>query len=694
MPYLVLEIGTEEIPVGSAPLALRQLEQAIPEKLNALRISHGALYTTSTPRRLIVTIEDVADRQADAVREVRGPSADVAFGADGAPTKAAEGFARKQGVEVSMLRVADTPQGQYIVAEVHEVGKPSIEVLGAMFTDVLKTLSFPKMMRWGDCPVRFVRPVRWICALLDDAVIPMEFTGVNADRFSRGHRFLNPEPFPVPHANQFFTCLSQRHIMAHFSERRATIVQQSNALAAEMNAQVVWDEELLDEITNLVEYPTALIGRFDPAFLDLPRCVLVTAMKKHQRYLPLASADGQLLPAFVTVRNGDDHRIDIVRDGNERVLTARFNDARFFFERDLATPFAQFVDRLDRLVFQEKLGTMRQKAERLEAMARQFGGDMAARAALLCKADLPTEMVIELTSLQGAIGEEYARRSGEPEEIAVAIREHYQPRHAEDALPATELGRLIAILDRVDTLTGYVVTQGITPSGSADPFGLRRAATGLIQLIQAHDTPISLWELVARATEQYKTQGIGPSDTGLAALDELITARMEWLLEQDGAWQHTDIEALLADRWIEPQSVARRAAFYRTLPKERLEPVALAATRVRNILRSEAASHCVSTQPWQPPLNFVQAVNTDLFAADAEHVLYNEITDAIHSIPTPVDEIALWNCFDRLTDPVNRFFDDVLVMDDDHNVRINRLRLLATADALYRQFCDFSKLVI
>ncbi len=694
MPYLVLEIGTEEIPVGSAPLALRQLEQTIPERLKALRISHGALYATSTPRRLIITIDDVAERQADVVREVRGPSAEVAFGPDGSPTKAAEGFARKQGVDVSALRILETPQGRYIAVDVHDMGRPSLDVLGEAFAEALKTLSFPKMMRWGDCPTRFVRPVRWITALLDDAVIPMEFTGVRADRMTRGHRFLAPEAVAAPHASQFFSCLSERYVMAHFSERRAAIVQQSNKLADAMQAHVVWDEELLDEITNLVEYPTALIGQFDPAFLDLPRCVLVTAMKKHQRYLPLAGSDGHLLPAFVTVRNGNDHRIDIVRDGNERVLTARFNDARFFFERDLTTPFEQFVNKLDRLVFQEKLGTMRQKAERLQAMAMQCGGEMAARAALLCKADLPTEMVIELTSLQGAIGEEYARRSGEPEVVAVAIREHYMPRHADDALPSTELGRLIAILDRVDTLTGYVVTQGITPSGSADPFGLRRAATGLLQLICAHTAPVSLWELVSSATDQYAAQGIDAADSGLAALDELISARMAWLLEQNGSLRHSDIEALLAERQIEPQAITRRVALYAALDTTRLEPVTLAATRVRNILRSDAAAQVIPTQPLQRADQYLHTVDAGRFTSDAERDLYGALTTAIKNAAIAADESALWAQFDALTDPVNRFFNDVLVMDEDPAVRSNRLGLLAAADALYRQFCDFSKLVI
>jgi len=699
---LLLEIGTEELPASVVESALEQLQAAVTQRLQDARIAFGQVETFGTPRRLILVIHDVAESQTDVVREVRGPAANVAFDAQGNPTPAAQGFARKQGVDVKELEIVHTPQGDYVMAKVFERGKPTLEVAAGIFPEAIRSLTFPKMMRWGNGNLRFCRPIRWLLALYDGEVVPFELDGIRSGNRSRGHRFLAPEEFEVGSPAELFRQLDERYVLYDHRRRREVIREQANRLAEQAGGRILWDDALLDEVTHLVEYPTALLGRFDPTFLSLPEPVLITAMKKHQRFFAVVDAQGKLLPYFVAVRNGNDYRLDVVREGNERVLTARFNDAHFFYERDRQQPLEAFVGELRRIVFQEKLGTMADKTARLTVVARQMaewaGVDpsLAERAATLCKADLATEVVMELPALQGVMGREYALLSGENEAVARAIAEHYMPRFAGDALPESALGRLLAVCDRVDTLVGYVGALQIVPTGSGDPFGLRRAAQGAVQILATVEGMPCLWTIVDASVRAYAQQGVTVSEEGLRLLAQIFSQRIEALLEEEGI-RYDVVQAVLAEERAEPFAARANARVLNTLPMERLTPIALAATRVRNILKAGEAVKLVPTAAWQSPSEWLSQVDVSLFRYDEERALYElalqyrqQIADAAAAFQSE----EVFALLERFTEPVNRFFDAVLVMAPEEAMRRNRLLLLAGIDALYRYIGDFSRLVV
>ncbi len=702
MSELLLEIGTEELPASVVESALQQLQENIAQRLQDARIAFGQVETFGTPRRLIVHFHDVAPSQTDVVREVRGPAANVAFDAQGNPTPAAQGFARKQGVDVKDLEVVSTPQGNYVMAKVFERGKSTPEVAAQILPDAIRSLTFPKMMRWGSGNLRFCRPIRWILALYDRDVISFELDGIRSGNRSRGHRFLAPEEFEVSAPADLLLELEARFVMADHRRRRESIREQANRLAQQAGGQVLWDEALLDEVTHLVEYPTALLGRFDPGFLSLPEPVLITAMKKHQRFFAVVDAGGKLLPCFIAVRNGNDVHLDIVREGNERVLTARFNDAHFFYERDRQQPLEAFVNDLQRIVFQEKLGTMADKTERLTAvaaeMAQQSGIDaaLAQRAATLCKADLATEVVMELPALQGVMGREYALLSGEEPSVAQAIAEHYMPRFAGDTLPESPLGRLLAVCDRVDTLVGYVGALQIVPTGSGDPFGLRRAAQGAVQILATVEGLPPLWAFVDSAVRAYARQGVSVTEEGLRLLAQIFSQRVEALLEDEGI-RYDVVQAVLAEERAEPFAVRANAQMLNAMPAERLTPVALAGTRVRNILKSAEASKLVPTANWQPPAEWLSQVDTALFQHEEERTLY-ELASRYQAEMVQMASLCrtaeVFASLEAFTGSVNRFFDEVLVMAPDEALKLNRLRLLAGVDALYRLIGDLSRLVV
>ncbi len=702
MAELLLEIGTEELPAGVVESALVQLQSAVTQRLHEARIAFGEVETFGTPRRLILYIHDVAPSQTDMVREVRGPAANVAFDAQGNPTPAAIGFARKQGVGVSTLEVVSTPQGEYVMAKVFERGKPTPEVASGIFPEAIRSLTFPKMMRWGSGNLRFCRPIRWILALYDGEVVPFELDGIHSGNRSRGHRFLAPEEFEVHTPAELFRQLDERYVQYDHRQRRENIREQADRLAQEVGGHILWDEALLDEVTHLVEYPTALLGRFDATFLSLPEPILITAMKKHQRFFAVTDAQGRLMPYFVAVRNGNDYALDIVREGNERVLTARFNDAHFFYERDRQQTLDAFVAELRRIVFQEKLGSMADKAHRLVAMAGEMApqagveASLAQRAATLCKADLATEVVMELPALQGIMGREYALLSGENGQIAQAIAEHYMPRFAGDALPESVLGRLLAVCDRVDTLVGYVGALQIVPTGSGDPFGLRRSAQGVVQILATDANLPRLWAFVESAVRAYAQQGVEVTEQGIHLLSQIFAQRIEALLEDEGI-RYDVIQAVLAEERVEPRAARSNAQMLNALPAERLTLVALAATRVRNILKASEATKLVPTAMWQPPASWLQQVDASLFQHEEERALYQtasrheaQIAEAAARLQTE----EVFSLLEALTEPVNRFFDAVLVMAPEEALRRNRLLLLAGVDARYRYVGDFSRLVV
>jgi glycyl-tRNA synthetase beta chain len=721
MPDLILEVGTEEMPAGAIENALAQLKTSVKKGLEEARLSASTVEVYGTPRRLIVRAFGVPAQQADQQREVKGPAKSAAYDASGNPTGAAIGFAKKQGIDVQALEIVSTPQGDYVLARVNDIGKPATEVLGPLFAEAVKGLYFPKMMRWGTGAIRFVRPVRWILCLLDTDVVPMEFGGVESGRKSRGHRFLAPDEFVVGNAGELLDKLRAAYVLTNPEERRANIRRQADALAKQAGGSIPWDEGLLDENTWLVEYPTALLGSFAEEYLSLPRPVLVTAMKKHQRFFPVEGPDGMLLPHFIAVRNGGDAHLDIVRDGDERVLTARFSDASYFYKQDQNVSLDDMAVQLDRLIFQEKLGTIAQKRERLillvGALADSLGlsaqeKQSAIRAAALCKADLVSHMVIELPSLQGVMGREYALAAGEDAAVADAIAQHYLPRSASDSIPASRLGALLALADRLDTLVGYVGV-GILPSGSSDPYGLRRAAQGVVQLLASDKDAPSLVEMQVQAANGYaQVNGLDfPLEQLRSDLSVLFNQRLTATLEEKGV-RYDLIDAALSGgapySGVVYGTILRGQTLQYISDEAEFIPTVQAAARVANILRSQdigpseqetlqGSGNSAVERALSAFEDHMRKINLNMLEDGTERALcdaaHQRIPD-VARLAAGFDYSALFGELTKLNPAVNQFFDDVMVMVEDEAVRKNRLSLLAFVDSLYKTLADFTKVVV
>ncbi|HOV79721.1 MAG TPA: glycine--tRNA ligase subunit beta, partial [Bacillota bacterium] len=508
----LLEIGVEEMPARFMEPALLELKETASVILKEQRLPFKNVETYGTPRRLTLYVEGLAGSQEPLEVEVKGPAAKVAFKPDGTPTRAAEGFARSQGVAVDDLIRKALGHVEYVFAVKREAGRPAREVLSEVAPAFINGLHFPKPMRWGDLEVRFARPIRWIVSLFGDEVVEFEFAGLKAGRTTCGHRFLSKEPVVLACPEEYFKKMRSNYVLVDPEERRRCIWQQVRELAAAAGGMVEEDGDLLDEINNLVEYPTALVGEFSRDYLKLPREVLVTPMREHQRYFPVVGPDGNLLPKFIAVKNGTADHLDTVRAGNEKVLRARLADADFFFREDLKTPLAEKVPALKKIVFQESLGTVYDKVLRLSTLADYLASEagaseqdrrVALRAAHLAKADLVTNMVYEFPELQGVMGREYAERSGEPREVALAVFEHYLPRFAGDRLPRTMPGKILSMADKIDNIVGCFAI-GIQPSGSQDPYALRRQALGISHIVLDGKFAVRLPELVEKAYRGYE----------------------------------------------------------------------------------------------------------------------------------------------------------------------------------------------
>jgi glycyl-tRNA synthetase beta chain len=726
MPDLIFEVGTEEMPANAVAGALEQLRASVQKGLADARLASAEVTVWGTPRRLIVSAKGIPERQPDQEREAKGPARSAAYDQDGKPTGAAIGFARKQGISVEQLETVSTPQGEYVLARVTDAGRTAAEVLGPILADSVKALTFPKMMRWGTVPMRFVRPIRWILCLLDSEVVPLEIAGVSTAKKTRGHRFLAPDEFEVSRPDELISRLREAFVLVDPEERRQAIIHAGNEHAGKLGGSIPWDDALIDENTWLVEWPTALIGGFDAQYLDLPRPVLVTAMKKHQRFFPVEDANGNLLPHFLSIRNGGTEHLDVVREGNERVLTARFADASYFFEQDRHTSLDDMAKQLDRLIFQEKLGTIAQKRERLALLAagisQSYGlspeqAQSLARAASVCKADLVSRMVIELPALQGVMGREYALASGESPEIADAIAEHYRPRSASDEVPASLLGRLLALADRLDTLVGYVGI-GILPSGSSDPYGLRRAAQGVIQILADDDNGPSLVELEVMAARGYaQVNGLDfPLDPLCNDLATLFEQRLSSYLEDRGI-PYDLVDAALSGGsayHAVVRSAVRRAETLKSLAGDpSFVPTVQAAARVANILRSGDAKsldanvpgkegiHGGSSRSVERALSTLEdscrRIDPNILADEAEKTLYSAAHALVPEVARPAaeyDYAQVYRKLQGLNPVVDRFFDDVMVMVPDAALRQNRLALLSFVDCLYKILADFTKVVV
>jgi len=698
VPDLLLEIGTEELPPSVVAAGEEQLAEAAPRALRDLRLSHGAVEVFATPRRLAFVVRDVADAQERTVTDRRGPPADRAFDDTGAPTPAAVGFARSAGIDPSQLERRETDQGAYVYARVDDPGLPAAEVLPEKLAGLIAGLSFPRTMKWDASEVRFPRPIRWLVALLGEDTLPVRHGDLVADRFSTGHRVFHPGPVEIAEPVAYERALSAAGVVARRARRRELVREQALEAASSRGGSPVLSDEIVDEVTDIVERPVAMVGSFDAAYLEIPPDVLVTAMQAHQRYFALRSDDGSLAPGFVVISNADPSNGSTIVAGNERVLRARLEDARFFFEEDRKVALSDRVDRLSEVVVHPRLGTLRDKSDRLQALASRVATWMgldapereaAGLAGRLAKADLLTHLVYEFPELQGTLGGYYARidphlDGGAVETVAGAIAEQYLPRGAGDALPTTPAGRALAIADRLDTLVGYIGI-GLAPTGSEDPYALRRAANGLATISHEAEVAFPLDEAVAAAWEGYAGSGreLRPLAEVEADVRTLIASRAEALLQRDAALPRPVLAAALSGPWTDLPDLRRRTQALGTLHERgALHQLAVVHERCHNLTR-------------QGPYG---EVDPSLLEHPAEGALYEKMAEVSSGHATALgsgDHVGALEALLPLVGVVETFFDrerGVMVMAEDAAVRSNRQALLATVAAMFAAVADFSRI--
>lgn len=678
---LLFEIGAEEIPAGFMPNILGQLKQLAETKLNDAHLPFESIATYGTPRRLALIVKGLADTSAEISERHKGPSASIAYDADGNATKAAIGFARGKGLDVADLVVEDG----YIYAETKTAGVPAKDIVTDMLPHLITGLNFPKSMHWGNLDAKFVRPVRWLVALLDEEVIPVEFATVKSGNVTRGHRFLGADEITIKNAASYVETLKENFVMVDQDARRELISKQLHDIAASKNASIVWDDDLLEEINYLVEWPTALCGGFEESYLALPDAAIITPMKDHQRYFPLVDQEGKLLPMFLTVRNGSDHSIEVVQAGNERVLRARLDDAKFFFNEDRKKPLIDRQDGLTKIVFQEGLGNLADKTERLLKLGRVFGEEcglhedaavVLERATELAKTDLTTGMVTEFTELQGVMGKEYALLDGESPEVADAIFEQYLPRFAGDVLPQTEAGKVLSIIDKVDNIVA-TFSRGLIPTGSQDPYALRRQTIGILNILLGSEWNISL-RPIFKASMELLNVAADKQEELLNQVEEFFILRLKNIF-LDREVPHHVIDLLLSNNEL---SVADAEGLVNALLANRIDEnveLVQAYTRMYNLVKDVEYT----------------GVNSELLKEDAEKALFEAASKASEA------SLAAWEANDyaavvavpaTLVPAINKFFEDVMVMDKDEAIKANRLQLVRLAYSVMAIIGDISAL--
>lgn len=701
MPDLLIEIGVEEIPAPVVLPALDQMRQALDEGLTALRLAHGAVEIYGTPRRLAAIIKDVADRQPDETREVKGPPASAAFDVEGKPTRAAEGFAAKQGVDVSALRVVEEEKGSFVYATVEETGKAASEVISGLLDGMMTGFTFPKTLKWGDLEDRFARPVRWLVALLGEQVLDWSFAGVQAGNITRGHRFLGESAVGVKSPGTYLETLRAQSVIADVAERRQMIADKAIAAAGQVGGQPRLDPDLLDENNFLVEYPSCILGSFSEHYLELPEAVPVTVMQKHQRYFPIENANGKLMAHFIIIRNGDGPGAETIRKGNEKVIVPRLDDAEFYMSEDLKTPLPDRIEALKRVTYMESLGTLYDKTKRIEAWTEWLcerlpispdDVDLARRAAHLSKCDQVTLMVGDgkLAALQGIIGGHYARLAGEPDGVCVALAQEYLPIRADDPVPSTDAGKLVALADKFDNLSAAFLL-GMIPRGTRDPQGLRRQAQAILSILLTAN-----WRFDLNAALRFGL-GLLPSpeprpkdaltvEEASAAMAEFFGGRVETLLGDDGV-SYDVVRAVLAARWEDPVEVIERA---RALSEVRklacdFEAQVDTATRPANIWRTSGLAP--ETQ-----------VDVALMCDPSEQALwcvYEPIRAEVTALKaeTEVDYPGIWTALSKLREPIETLFETVMINAEDPALRLNRLAMMRELDRLYLELADFTQIV-
>ena len=709
MTSFLLEVGTEELPAGFVDSALEQWRSQIPQSLSENFLTATAIEVLGTPRRLAVLIHGLPLRQPDQEEEIKGPPAQAAF-KNGKPTKAAEGFARSRNVELAALEIRTTDKGEFVFVRQQTIGRPTAELLTELAPQWILGLEGKRFMRWGDGELRFSRPMRWLVALLDQDILPISLVSgsetINSDRQSQGHRVLHPQPVAIAQATDYINCLAAAYVQVDPQQRRTKIQEYVQAAAQQVQGHAEIFPSLLQEVVNLVEWPTAVIGKFDPEFLELPAEVITTEMVSHQRYFPVRKSEqvAELLPYFIAISNGDPAKQAMIAAGNERVIRARLADGQFFYQADLAQPLENYLPQLEQVTFQEALGSLYDKVKRIHSIADLIADQLQVsdnnrtliqRAALLCKADLVTQMVGEFPELQGVMGQRYALASGEPEPVAIAIAEHYLPRGAFDNLPESLVGQVVGLADRLDTLVG-IFSLGMMPTGSSDPFALRRAANAVISITWAKKLPLNLQQLLQQIVANNITTQVPDL---LPQLQEFFLQRIRSLLEEEGI-DYDLINAILGEK--DPEYAERalrdvldtrdRAQFLQAIRHHgTLAPIYETVNRAARLAKQGS----LETNRLDP----TTVIQPQLLQQSSEQAFYQALVELLpqtQAAREQRDYQKLVQALAAIAPTVSRFFDgpeSVLVMDENPEIRRNRLNLLGLLRNHARLLADFGPIV-
>lgn len=685
----LLEIGVEELPARHVNGALKELEANMVNILKEERINYETIKAYTTPRRLTLIVEGLDEKQSDLNDNVKGPAKRIAFDSDDNPTKALLGFMRGQGIDISSIYTEEYNGEDYVFANVLKKGKTIEEIFSVHVPNIIKSIHFPKSMKWGGKNLRFARPIRWLVSLLDSDIVTFDFEGILVSNITRGHRFLGSNAIEINHVDDYENLLKENYVIVDQNERKEIIKYGAEKLVKEKGGNLQKDEELLDEVTNIVEYPTPIIGRIKEEYLELPEDVVITPMKEHLRYFPVLNDKNKLLPYFITVRNGNEDYIETVIKGNEKVLGARLEDAKFFYMDDIKQPLEDYVENLKDIVFQEKLGTLYDKTTRVEKLASKIGEYLEVgeetennvrRAAYLSKADLVTKMVTEFTELQGKMGMEYAKISQENEIVSLAILEQYLPRFAGDNLPTTTAGNVLSIADKFDTIAGLFAI-GIHPTGSQDPFGLRRQALGIINIILDKKLNLSIDETIETALYMYvDINGLAfDYEKVKKEIIEFFKGRIENMFNSMGI--RYDIVDALIDSDIEDiyDTKIKADKLNQWLEEEELAEVLMAFKRLANLAEKTSS----------------QEVCRDLLTSEEMNLYesYNSVEEKIDSLIEKKEYYKALEQLATLKDPIDDYFDNVMIMVEDENVKNNRLGLLRKIYDTMLKICDLSKIV-
>lgn len=692
MDNLLLEIGAEELPAGYIAPALEAIASNLLKKLSAARIEYGNVKTFGTPRRLAVMVEGVAAKQPTVSKDVLGPPTKVAFDADGQPTMAAVKFAEKVGVPVKALKSQNTEKGSYLSARVTERGVATKTLLKKFLPEVILATPFPKTMKWAELNIQFARPMYSIVALLGSSIVSFGLGNLKSGRHTYGHSFMHPGKVKIDHPGAYLDSLKNVQVIADIEARKKMVIQEIERAASAVGGKVLPDDELVDIVTNLVEYPIATAGKFDDEFLEIPREILITAMREHQKYFAVIDESGRLMPYFIAVNNTRTKDLDLVATGHQRVLRARLSDAQFFFRSDVKVSFGPWMEKLEGVLFQAKLGSMQEKVGRVKRLAAYLadaeGMDAGfkarvTRAAELCKADLVSQVVVEFPKLQGVMGRVYAGVAGEPDDVATAVEEHYRPTYSGGQLPKTATGAVLAIADKIDSICGCF-SVGLIPTGASDPYALRRQGIGIVNIMLDKGFAFSLNDLIVKSLELFHEKADFPIQETVEKVHAFIQNRMAHILVEKGFSKDVVTAVTSAGAENVPNVWQRVKALQDLKGAPDFEPLAAAFKRVVNIIKKTAGG----------PQG---QVREDLLS----HATEKELFAAFKEVQVQVAELFINGDFEKalliiasLKDPVDAFFDGVLVMAEDAEVRNNRLALLGSIAALFDQFADFSKLAV